>query len=453
MTGQIRKHLTVSFESSPNEIASSDVARTFAESSTRNDSSEIPPPDPALRDGAHSSHASSDVIEPSSHGFEPELESIPGELPSFPGLPSELKQALRAGRTPLIEGVDYGSPAYEPAAQAPSERERAELPKPDKARVDTLSPSESVPPPAPYLASGAVLRPSIVPPVRSPYVDLAGQRVPGDVPPAGLRSEPPPRIPISDRPPRIGARSDPPPRLSHSEPPPSPVAAVPSSRRKAIRDLPLVDSPEALRRDAVTIPADTHPVGQSGGMDPARSIAARVPTFSSAPLPYTMRQHENNQLRNVAMAMMFVIFIVTGAIAGIRWFVARESERGVPNPSIRVDLSNRVDPSAQKGVVEARQPRIIEQRAHETTAETGSDMPTPSLDPTPARSAAATSVPSTPPKPISGQGAATKAVRTPDLNERDPWGQPKSRTKRSSSSRASSANEVDTQTPLFSPRQ
>lgn len=453
MTAQIRKHLTVSFESSSNGNASSEVASTFAESSARARSSEIPPPDPASHEGTSSPCASSEASVFRAQGFEADSEPCPNDLPSFPGLPAELKQALRAGRTPLIEGVDYGSPAYKSAPPPPIESERVDAARPpEKARVDTLSPSESVPPPAPYLASASLLRPSVVPPVRSPYIDPLNPRAQSDGVPRGIRSDPPPRIPISDRPSRIGFRSDPPPRLSHSEPPPSPNATVPSSRRKPERALPLADSPEALRREAVTIQADAHPGCQSGAMDPVRSAASRVPTFSPAPLPYTMRQHENNQLRNVAMAMMFVIFIVTGAIAGIRWFVARESERGVVNPVSGGDLSNGRDPAVQKGAAEPPQSHVTERRAPEPNAEAAPELPATALESTPARDAIPTSVPVSHPRPAAVQGSAAKSLRVTDLNERNPWAQTTPRSKRPVSTKAST-NEVDTKTPLFSPRQ
>lgn len=441
MTGHNRKHLTVSFE---------DSSLSGVPESMTNE---------LLAPGAPPAEASSDPVLPSPIPFEPELESCPNDLPSFPALPAELKQALRAGRTPLIEGVDYLPALPRSVPVAPCERiEPAQAP--EKPRVDTLSPSESVPPPAPYLAASVALRPSIVPPVRSPYVEPQNLRSPNDLVPKGIHSEPPPRIPISDRPSRIGYRSEPPPRIARSEPPPraarseppAPLGApVPSSRRKADPNLSLPDSPEAMRREAVTIQAETRPASHSGGMDTVKpSAALRVPTFSPAGLPYTMRQHENNQLRNVAMAMMFVIFIVTGAIAGIRWFVARENER------VSQAAAKAKTPAVQGATPQPHQvpatigatPPHVEALAEPTVEQTRTAQPV-------ATGASITAVVS-PPKAVAPPPSSAKdPLRTDGLADRDPWSQPSPKSKRQNgpSRPSKSAATVDTKTPLFSPRQ
>jgi hypothetical protein len=257
--------------------------------------------------------------------------------------PIDLERSLLAPRTPLIAGVDY--------AQEDSER-RALLPaRPvgeaagERARVDTLSPLDSVPPPAPYMTEAPRVRPAVVPPVRSPYNDPQ-PRTRSEPPPRILRSDPPPRIPISDRPPRASYSSNPPPRLSHSERPPPSSGHGASSKRGGWGE-PMPVSADARRREAVTVPADAHSPSQMPGYEPSLNLSPpRVPNFGAAHLPDAIRQHENSRLRHVAMAMMFVIFIVMGAIGGMRWYVARDHEaptsepgpvRNPRSPQVRVD--------------------------------------------------------------------------------------------------------------------
>ncbi|MGE5786023.1 MAG: hypothetical protein ACM3ZE_15600 [Myxococcales bacterium] len=368
------------------------------------------------------------------------------ELPSLPGLPVELKQALRAGRTPLIEGIDYKQTPI-PYAR-PVENPRPETPAQEKQRVDTLSPAESVPPPAPFLAAPLQVRPAVVPPVRSPYVDPPTTRGMIDAVPKGLiRSEPPPRIPISDRPSRLGYHSEPPPRLSNSDPPPSMAAPSSSKRRPSRRDFNLGESPEALRREAVTIPADVRSPPQPPVHDPSKPLPAlRPPTFAAAQLPYAIRQHENNQLRYVAMSLMFVIFIVTGAIAGMRWFVAREDERGpraiAPASSFRPMQSAPTVPE-----LAAQQPGAVEARLAEST---------PEIQPAPAPDRAQLQSPPTSGKPqqkLDSERPPAKALRAARAPAEDPWAKGSQRVPLKGKSRTGIAEgEVDTQTPLFAPR-
>ncbi|HEY5962009.1 MAG TPA: hypothetical protein VIV60_35870, partial [Polyangiaceae bacterium] len=152
------------------------------------------------------------------------------------------------------------------------------------------------------------------------YQDLPAQRS------TGLRSDPPPRIPITDRPSRPEYRSEPPPRYSRSDPPPSSGPKSDNGRNALFGVESSGDglqlSLAAQRREAVTIPADTNSPSLHGNFDASLPLPAlRVPNLSG------LRQHENSRLRNVAMAMMFVIFIVTGAIAGMRWYVSHDEGR------------------------------------------------------------------------------------------------------------------------------
>lgn len=244
-----------------------------------------------------------------------------------------LEQALRAARTPLIAGVDYHTPEAPPDG-ALADGAQAEAGSLEKSRVDTLSPLESVPPPAPFPAEPPPARPSVVPPVRLPHSDQQPPRARPEPYGSGIRSDPPPRIPISDRPSRRAYSSAPPPRLSRSDPPQpqSSRRGTDSQRRSwdAAECVPpegFVDSFDARRREAATVPADAHSPVNALAYDPSMPLPAlRAPSFSANHLPHSVRQHENSRLRHVAMAMMFVIFIVTGAIAGMRWYVTRTDE-------------------------------------------------------------------------------------------------------------------------------
>jgi hypothetical protein len=267
------------------------------------------------------------------------------------GPPVSLTHALRAARTPLIPGVDYRT--RDPDGDARNAMQRAfDRSNNERPRVDTLSPLDSVPPPAPYPLEPPPPRPSIVPPVRLSYQDPPSGRADEYAPAAAIRSEPPPRIPISDRPSRPAYSSDPPPRCSHSEPPP------PSSGRSSqdFRGLGSGDtagqgvvssrSRAALLREAVTIPADAHSPSHAQ-IDASKPLPPlRVPNLSG------IRQHENSRLRNVAMAMMFVIFIVTGAIAGMRWYVSHDETATLP-PAPTVPPREPANPRLKLGRLEA----------------------------------------------------------------------------------------------------
>lgn len=283
-------------------------------------------------------------------------------------MPIAMKRALRAARTPLIAGIDF-KPATAARDSDLLDSNQSDGVASEKARVDTLSPLDSVPPPAPYPLEPPPARPSVVPPIRLAHGDAQVVRARSDPPPPRLHSEPPPRIPISDRPARIQRRSDPPPRISRSDPPlrisrsdPPPRSSrrdPPNQRRSwdegalnLVEPVPISD--DARRREAETIPADARSPANPSAYDPSLPIPSlRGPNIPYAQFPSNARQHENSRLRNVAMTMMFVIFIVAGAIAGMRWYVAREDEHLAPGPSVlppapqvaRVKL-DRLEPNA-----------------------------------------------------------------------------------------------------------
>lgn len=273
----------------------------------------------------------------------------------------EFERAFRALRTPLIAGVDYRAP------ESPRQlRPRVALADADpmtveRSRIDTLSPSESVPPPAPYPTEPPPARPSVVPPVRQLYLDQKLARPSGESCGAGIHSEPPPRIPISDRPLRSTYSSDPPPRVSRSDPPPQSSHRGRHGQRRSSSDAEyspageLADSQDARRREAETLPADARSPSLARAYDPSMRLPAlRAPSFPGHPSDFSVRQHENSRLRHVAMAMMFVIFIVTGAIAGMRWYVARDDEER--SSDTRADT---IEPRIQKVRLDRLEPNAL----------------------------------------------------------------------------------------------
>jgi hypothetical protein len=277
-------------------------------------------------------------------------------------LPLNLHSLLVA-RTPLVEGVDY-MPAAPNLNRSSIERPIAEPPLPEKARVDTLSPLESVPPPAAYMAEAPPARPSVVPPVRSPYADPQAAYAYTDAISPRLRSDPPPRIPLSDRPPRCASHSDPPPRVSRSDPPPrtpgddllpSSSRAYGAQRRPSWNGEDNVESLDAQRRMAATVPAEARMPQRAAEYDPSVPLPPlRTPSFPADQLTATIRHHENSRLRNVAVTMMFVICIVTGAITGMRWYVERSDE----TPEAH-DESASIAPRIQKVRLDRAQPNAV----------------------------------------------------------------------------------------------
>ncbi len=308
-------------------------------------------------DEAHHGPASSDFVASRLESLDSAIEPLERNPIDLANMRLELEHALRAARTPLIAGVDFEAAAssHRNALLPGAERPEAS----EKSRVDTLSPIESVPPPAPYPSEPPPPRPSVVPPVRRPYNDQQSPRARVETNSTGLRSDPPPRIPISDRPSRPVYRSDPPPHHSRSDPPPQSSRRGSPSHRRSWGDADyspidaMADSPDARRREAATIPADAYSPSPAA-YDPSMPLPAlRAPSFPVGHLPFSARQHENSRLRFVAMTMMFVIFIVTGAIAGMRWYVARGEESPVTHtvadstgprtPKLKLD---RLEPNA-----------------------------------------------------------------------------------------------------------
>jgi hypothetical protein len=283
----------------------------------------------------------SDFVAASAEQRADEIEPPRGPLDSA-NMPVDLQRALRAARTPLLAGVDF-QPADAERDALPTDSQRADRRLQEKSRIDTLSPRDSLPPPAMYPAEPPP-RPSVVPPVRHPYNDPQSGRSRSDPPPAGIRSDPPSRIPISDRPSRPLYRSDPPPRASRSDPPLQSSRRGPTSHRRSWDDAgylsgdPSATSAEARRREAITIQADLRSPSQVTEFDPSLPPPSlRSPSSPLGQLTATMRRHENSRLRNVAMTMMFVIFVVSGAIAGMRWYVTREEPVPTSNEVVGSD--------------------------------------------------------------------------------------------------------------------
>lgn len=349
-------------------------------------------------DDAHEGPASSDFVASRTES----LDSAIGPLEKHPidlaNMRLELENALRATRTPLIAGVDFEASASHRNALLPG----AERPEAfEKSRVDTLSPIESVPPPAPYPSEPPPPRPSVVPPVRRPYSDQQSPRARVEPTSTGLRSDPPPRIAISDRPSRPVYRSDPPPRHSRSDPPPQSSRRGSPNHRRSWGDADygpsdaMADSPDARRREAATIPADAYSPSQAA-YDPSMPLPAlRAPSFSVGHLPLSARQHENSRLRFVAMTMMFVIFIVTGAIAGMRWYVARGEESPVAHA-----VADSTGPRAPKLKLDRLEPNALIAPRHSAT-----DPSKPEVE--------------TPPKSTLSNRATSKPTVTPDRTEPD----------------------------------
>jgi hypothetical protein len=278
-------------------------------------------------DASQDEPSSSDFVAARAESGGDAIESPRGHLESA-DMPVDLQRALRAARTPLIAGVDF-QPAEAECDALSTDSQPASYKLQEKSRVDTLSPRDSLPPPALYPAEPPP-RPSVVPPVRQPYNDPQSVRTRSDPPPTGIRSDPPPRIPISDRPSRPAYRSDPPPRVSRSDPPPQSSRRSPTGHRHSSDDAALAPcdpgaaSADARRREAVTVQADLRSPSQLHEYDPSVPLPPlRSPSFPIGQLTASMRQHENSRLRNVAMTMMFVLFVVSGAIAGMRWYVTR----------------------------------------------------------------------------------------------------------------------------------
>jgi hypothetical protein len=332
------------------------------------------------------------------------------------GMPLDLHRSLRTARTPLIAGIDF-KPADSERDAPLAHSAGTESSTFEKSRIDTLSPLDSVPPPAPYPAEAPKARPSVVPPVRLP---AQSPRTRSDPPATGLRSDPPPRIPISDRPSRPVYRSDAPARASYSYPPPHSSGRGGHYRSSDEAgygtDEPAALSADARRRQAVTIPADALSTAPVSEYDPASPLPALlVPNFPIGHLPTSIRQHENSRLRNVAMMMMFVIFIVVGAIAGMRWYVAREDEipptRNVAGPD---------GPRAPRMKLDRLEPNAIV-APHAANPTTGIDPDTPTQERSPATTNSR--LLRTTSRNVDGPDASATNKRRDPTSVASPWGE------------------------------
>jgi hypothetical protein len=231
------------------------------------------------------------------------------------------------------------------------------------------------------------------------------------------------------------------------------------------------DSPDARRRDAETIPADAHSPSQSA-FDPSMPLPAlRAPSFPIGHLPLSVRQHENSHLRFVAMTLMFVICIVTGAITGMRWYVARGEESpathsiadstGPRTPKLKLD---RLEPNA---LVAPRHPAAAadgrELQAETLPKNTLSNRATSrttiaadSVESEPAKAPTSVASPWTlaapldaPPDTVSSVPAARKTTRTAASDKPSTKNTASSRNSRSRSAGTLDPRKVDTKTPLI----
>lgn len=208
-----------------------------------------------------------------------------------------LHRQLAAPRTPLLPSMDL--------------YHKDTLPQ-QRSIIDTLSPSESVPPPAPYPSEPPPPCPSVVPPVRLPRSE----------PPAGpyrsrTSSAPPP--PSSVPPPDPSSSCEL--RRFSSAPPQSlgPTARAIATPFAATQPQPL--SPDAQRRQAPTIPADAQSPSSLSTYDPTHPIPSlRLPTFGTETFgTQTARQQENRRIGGVAFVLLVSLLVVAGAVTGINY--------------------------------------------------------------------------------------------------------------------------------------
>jgi len=243
----------------------------------------------------------------------------------------ELRRQFTAPRTPLLPSMDL----FQKSTTVP-----------EKSIVDTLPPIESMPPPASYPAEPPPARPSVVPPVRQPPSELASRNYSAPL----RQSNPPP--PNSGRPssaPPPSFASEPPAARYSSNPPPPqsfsrnrvsyPVAPInlggASAAPYAVTE-PRGLSPEALRREAITIPADAHSPSQPPAFDPTKPIPSlRLPSFAPGTGPFGepgIRAIENRRIGSVAFVLLVGLLVVAGAITGISYAARGRNEIAKPSP-------------------------------------------------------------------------------------------------------------------------